>query len=607
MAVVPMEAIKRYDRELRRLQAEAGEYVSASLRREASRRGRTVESLRDLAISAMTDALNVYGEGAAAASIDLFNDIMSLEGLSASARVPSGLIAAEEVSRIARYQAGKLISGNVEGFVGQMSSSTSFLTRQCANGAMMSQSGIARYLGGWTYSNARGRAIWSYAANATASGYQIRYARVPQGMETCDFCLMLASRGFVYLTPESAEGWNHTHRGCVVAGTKVSGRGIRAGFAREYKGDLVKLATAEGHELTVTPNHPILTVMGWVRADELKKGDQLVCAAPFDGSLGGVPNENDVPPNVEDVVEACRLADSARLDGMPRTAVNLDGSSVDGEVHVVSSYGYLASGGDPALFEEGRELGFTGSQGDLAASSLLLDGDGVLDPFSIGLRPSGRGGVRRSCLSSPFVWRHAGSPDDPSLGVPALGDSVLPKPTINDVPRDAEAPGDGVDALAVLESFYRSLGHGDSVLSSLDHLRALVPWDAVQAKDPVDVGLGGSEPLADFCRSDTGLVKLDELVGIDVIKDVSTHVYNLHTQDNLYAANGIITHNCDCLVIGGVVHKDANTGELVQDTVLEGYGTDDMLALRSEWSGIDRNDVGARLAAMEAIFGRSEW
>lgn len=184
------------------------------MRREASGRGRTVESLRDLAISAMTDALNVYGEGAAAASIDLFNDIMSLEGLSASARVPSGLIAAEEVSRIARYQAGKLISGNVEGFVGQMSSSTSFLTRQCANGAMMSQSGIARYSGGWTYSSARGRAIWSYAANATASGYQIRYARVPQGMETCDFCLMLASRGFVYLTPESAEGWNHTHRGC---------------------------------------------------------------------------------------------------------------------------------------------------------------------------------------------------------------------------------------------------------------------------------------------------------------------------------------------------------------------------------------------------------
>lgn len=574
---------------------------------ETAKGGQTVASLREAAIESMTEALDIYGEAASSASADMFADIMLLEGFSSPARIQSGLISADEVSRIARYQAGKLLSDDVDGFIGMMADSTSFLTRQCANGTMMAQSGIARYLGGWEYREARGRAVWSYSMRGPSDGYQIRYARVPQGMETCDFCLMLASRGFVYLTEESAEGWNHTHRGCVVAGTKVSGRGIRAGFAREYKGDLVKLATAEGHELTVTPNHPILTVMGWVRADELKKGDQLVCAAPFDGSLGGVPNENDVPPNVEDVVEACRLADSARLDGMPRTAVNLDGSSVDGEVHVVSSYGYLASGGDPALFEEGRELGFTGSQGDLAASSLLLDGDGVLDPFSIGLRPSGRGGVRRSCLSSPFVWRHAGSPDDPSLGVPALGDSVLPKPTINDVPRDAEAPGDGVDALAVLESFYRSLGHGDSVLSSLDHLRALVPRDAVQAKDPVDVGLGGSEPLADFCRSDTGLVKLDELVGIDVIKDVSTHVYNLHTQDNLYAANGIITHNCDCLVIGGIVHKDKNTGKLVQDTVLEGYGTDDMDALRGKWSGIGRDDADARLDAMEAIFGRRGW
>lgn len=38
-----------------------------------------------------------------------------------------------------------------------------------------------------------------------------RYARVPTGAETCDFCLMLASRGYVY---ESGVGASHTHEGC---------------------------------------------------------------------------------------------------------------------------------------------------------------------------------------------------------------------------------------------------------------------------------------------------------------------------------------------------------------------------------------------------------
>lgn len=48
-----------------------------------------------------------------------------------------------------------------------------------------------------------------------------RFARVPTGAETCDFCLMLASRGFVYHSEKSAGGLTHWHSHCdcrVVAG-----------------------------------------------------------------------------------------------------------------------------------------------------------------------------------------------------------------------------------------------------------------------------------------------------------------------------------------------------------------------------------------------------
>ena len=38
-----------------------------------------------------------------------------------------------------------------------------------------------------------------------------RFARVPSGAETCDFCLMLASRGFVYHTDAAA---SHAHANC---------------------------------------------------------------------------------------------------------------------------------------------------------------------------------------------------------------------------------------------------------------------------------------------------------------------------------------------------------------------------------------------------------
>lgn len=41
-----------------------------------------------------------------------------------------------------------------------------------------------------------------------------RFARVPTGSETCSFCIMLASRGFVYQSKESAGALEHWHPNC---------------------------------------------------------------------------------------------------------------------------------------------------------------------------------------------------------------------------------------------------------------------------------------------------------------------------------------------------------------------------------------------------------
>lgn len=51
----------------------------------------------------------------------------------------------------------------------------------------------------------------SVARNVARDPLGPRYARVPSGNETCTFCLMLASRGFVYTSAEAA---SHAHAGC---------------------------------------------------------------------------------------------------------------------------------------------------------------------------------------------------------------------------------------------------------------------------------------------------------------------------------------------------------------------------------------------------------
>lgn len=51
----------------------------------------------------------------------------------------------------------------------------------------------------------------SAAENAARDPLKPRYARIPTGGETCSFCLMLASRGFVYTSAGAA---SHAHPGC---------------------------------------------------------------------------------------------------------------------------------------------------------------------------------------------------------------------------------------------------------------------------------------------------------------------------------------------------------------------------------------------------------
>lgn len=54
----------------------------------------------------------------------------------------------------------------------------------------------------------------STISNARRDPLRPKWARVPGGAETCTFCLMLASRGFVYNSEKSAEGRYHGHPGC---------------------------------------------------------------------------------------------------------------------------------------------------------------------------------------------------------------------------------------------------------------------------------------------------------------------------------------------------------------------------------------------------------
>ena len=61
---------------------------------------------------------------------------------------------------------------------------------------------------------AKRAAAYNTIDNVRSDPDEPRFARVPQGEKTCDFCLMLASQGPVYLTEESAGAFVKYHAHC---------------------------------------------------------------------------------------------------------------------------------------------------------------------------------------------------------------------------------------------------------------------------------------------------------------------------------------------------------------------------------------------------------
>lgn len=81
-----------------------------------------------------------------------------------------------------------------------------------ATAAILSGDGdvVAGLLDRQSYEMNRASKVGAWRAGQ-ADSREVRYARVPQGAETCAWCLMTAGLGFWFMTEESA---SHTHRGC---------------------------------------------------------------------------------------------------------------------------------------------------------------------------------------------------------------------------------------------------------------------------------------------------------------------------------------------------------------------------------------------------------
>lgn len=275
---------------------------------------------------------------------------------------------------------------------------------------------------------------------------------------------------------------------CFTPETPIAGRIIGASKAR-YAGKVVELTTAEGRRLRVTPNHPVVTAQGVIRAEAIREGDYLICDRGQVGRAVAGRDEEQAPASAEDVFRAFAQAGDRGASAVAAGhEFHGEARHFVGEVEVVGSYGQLLRDSQAAGFEYDSQLGFVLPYAAAAALGAQLQGAGAV----------------------------------------ALAATSLPR-------------------LADL-AFERARSFLQAAPFHEFRLGAIAELDVVKPEGPVEDVPGDAEFAGELLQRGPSLVALDQVVGVRQVDWVG-HVYDFESAVGWIMAGGIAAGNCRCRAV----------------------------------------------------------
>ena len=278
------------------------------------------------------------------------------------------------------------------------------------------------------------------------------------------------------------------HAGCLPGHLHVAAEGISASSERWYDGDLVILHTTSGHQLSCTPNHPILTEAGWVAAGLLYKGGHVISSRTIERNSAIVGHHQNVPAQIEDVAKALGGSREVVSTEMEGASVDFHGDGRDREVTVIRTHSELLRKHEAAIRQQ------------LSKGALR---------------------VRDAKASNLSRERH---------GRPLL-ESVSSSGGCQMCGRDLMAPLFGAHLLPQQPNSFSGAPGSDAGFEQVSTDNAPRYTQLLRERE---FGFAGD-------------VFRDEILGVER-KPFHGYVFNLHTERHFYVAEGIITHNCDCSV-----------------------------------------------------------
>ena len=135
-------------------------------------------------------------------------------------------------------------------------------------------------------------------------------------------------------------------------------RGVEIAYRRWYRGELTTIVTVTGKTLQMTPNHPVLTPLGWIACKFLKEGDDVIEIPEEDlASIKRLEaNDNDRISTIAQIYGAINEVGVSR--GISGSSEQFHGDGLEGNVDIVRTARFLSFGFVAELLESGKQCGF---------------------------------------------------------------------------------------------------------------------------------------------------------------------------------------------------------------------------------------------------------
>ena len=411
----------------------------------------------------------------------------------------------------------------------------------------------------------------------------VGYRRVLVGTHSCGMCVVASSVRY------HKSNLMPIHPGCVIGNTKVgvpsdvggsagqfTPSQIRAVTRRSYTGKLITITTAVGKQVTITPNHPVLTDQGWVPADLIKQGDSVVSSDFSHRTVSSSPDKQQTPALIEDVWRSASMPGFVRV---PLSSKDFHGDGSDSEVDIVYTDSSLPLVGNIPQVEPMGKLLLVGGHW----SGVSFPGGSSFASLFPGSFSAGSGNVGSFSLSSSFFSGHFCRAYEASLRSTSDFDSRMLQGFTNSSSIYSE------------NIHQRQFGLALEVARSDFDMRQVSPSASPRRFDPSGAEFSGQGLLvyAGLGRSLldrlAGQVQVDRVVSVSASDVMACQVFNLHTGEGWYNAGGLIVSNCDCAIapilgtidpgrtINSAIMREGSTEQAIGSQGMKFFEHDDVI------------------------------